>query len=121
MQQSSCDVINLWLCLSEREDTHEDDVEDPEYNFQEEEEENDLDSWDLRNDPAVMITRKHRLQCLWVLLIFLRVSVRALTLKIRVMGVWRGFTTLARNSGIFIFHQLAPFLGNVVLLEYEAS
>ncbi|XP_077556068.1 gon-4 like protein muscle wasted isoform X4 [Haemaphysalis longicornis] len=42
----------------EREDTHEDDVEDPEYNFQEEEEENDLDSWDLRNDPAVMITQK---------------------------------------------------------------
>lgn len=42
----------------EREDTHEDDVEDPEYNFQEEEEENDLDSWDLRNDRAVMIPQK---------------------------------------------------------------
>lgn len=42
----------------EREESHEDDVEDPEYNFQEEEEENDLDSWDLRNDRAVMIPQK---------------------------------------------------------------
>ncbi|KAL1438974.1 hypothetical protein MTO96_047451 [Rhipicephalus appendiculatus] len=41
----------------EQEDNHEDDVEDPEYTVQEEEEEN-FDSWDVRNDQAVRIPQK---------------------------------------------------------------
>ncbi|XP_077514635.1 gon-4 like protein muscle wasted isoform X2 [Amblyomma americanum] len=41
----------------EQEDNHEDDVEDPEYTIQEEEDEND-DSWDIRNDQAVKIPQK---------------------------------------------------------------
>ncbi|XP_065311734.1 uncharacterized protein mute isoform X2 [Dermacentor albipictus] len=42
----------------EQEDTHEDDVEDPEYTIQDEEEENEVDSWDVRNDQAVKIPQK---------------------------------------------------------------
>lgn len=42
----------------EQEDTHEDDVEDPEYTIQDDEEENDIDSWDVRNDLAVKIPQK---------------------------------------------------------------
>ncbi|XP_037511393.1 GON-4-like protein isoform X1 [Rhipicephalus sanguineus] len=41
----------------EQEDNHEDDVEDPEYTVQEEEEEN-FDSWDVRNDHACKIPQK---------------------------------------------------------------
>ncbi|XP_037510897.1 GON-4-like protein isoform X1 [Rhipicephalus sanguineus] len=41
----------------EQEDNHEDDVEDPEYTVQDEEEEN-FDSWDVRNDHACKIPQK---------------------------------------------------------------
>ncbi|KAL3231949.1 hypothetical protein MRX96_023210 [Rhipicephalus microplus] len=41
----------------EQEDNHEDDVEDPEYTVQDEEEEN-FDSWDVRNDQAVRIPQQ---------------------------------------------------------------
>lgn len=64
MYDTECDdeewkefLVSLVKPFEQQEDVHEDDVEDPEYTVQDEEEEN-FDSWDVRNDQAVKIPQK---------------------------------------------------------------